>query len=173
MFARVIATSIALLGISSAHAMTLTSSDFKNGATLPTELVYPRCGGKNISPALSWSGVPADTKSIVITLIDTSVKPSGWSHWIVVGLPPDTASLAKGVKTLPGAATATPSNFGDPYYDGPCPPPGSGIHTYEFTVWALKSAAPPISSDEKATDLEAVLGNLSLAKASLTATVKG
>ena len=68
------------------------------------------------------------TKSFVLTMIDVSVKPSQWSHWIVVGLPPDATSLARGTKALPAGAAAIASNFGDANYDGPCPPNGTGVH---------------------------------------------
>ena len=102
-------------------AMTLTSSDIQPGAPIPAAQIYSRCGGQNISPQLTWSGAPAGTKSFVLTMIDISVKPSQWSHWVVVDLPPETTSLARGMKAFPGTAKAITSNFGDANYDGPCP----------------------------------------------------
>ena len=123
----------AFLSCTGAHAMaamTLTSSDIQAGGTIPPAQIYTRCGGENISPELSWSGAPAGTKSLVLTMIDASVKPSQWSHWIVVNLPAATTTLARGTKTLPGGARAITSNFGDASYDGPCPPNGTGVHEY-------------------------------------------
>jgi Raf kinase inhibitor-like YbhB/YbcL family protein len=150
-----------------AAAMTLASSDIAPGAQIADAQIYPRCGGQNISPQLSWSGVPNGTKSLVLTMIDTDVKPSQWSHWIVVDIPPDINSLARGAKALPGAARAIQSNFGDASYDGPCPPHGSGVHEYQITVWALTEAVP-IPSDMKATDLINILARVALDRASLT-----
>src|SRR5215467_7206985 len=103
----------------SAAAMTLSSSDLTPGAAMPVQHIYPRCGGRNISPALAWSGAPAATKSFVLTLIDLDPKPNGWSHWIVVGLPKGAVSLPRGVKSLPQGAHAVVSNFGDAAYAGP------------------------------------------------------
>lgn len=152
-------------------AMTLSSADFKSGAAIPTAQIYPRCGGENVSPQLTWSGTPTGTKSLVLTMIDMSVKPAGWSHWVVVDLPPETTFLARGVKTLPGRAKSIASNFGDPLYDGPCPPAGSGVHQYQITIWALARPVTSIAADMPATDLEKALAEAALDHASLTGTV--
>jgi Raf kinase inhibitor-like YbhB/YbcL family protein len=152
-------------------AMTLSSADLKPGATISSAQIYPRCGGENISPQLSWSGAPAGTKSFVLTMIDTSVKPAQWSHWVVVDIPATATSLARGVRTLPGEARQISSNFGDPSYDGPCPPGGSGMHRYEITLWALATPKFSVVADLKATDLEESLAKVSLARASLTGVV--
>jgi len=52
-----------LLTISSAAALELKSTDVKDGAPIPQIHFYPRCGGQNLSPALSWSGVPKNARS--------------------------------------------------------------------------------------------------------------
>jgi Raf kinase inhibitor-like YbhB/YbcL family protein len=149
-------------------AMTLTSNDIHPGAAIPAAQIYPRCGGRNISPQLSWSGAPAGTKSFVLTMIDVSVKPSQWSHWVVVDLPPEAISLARGAQTLPGAAKAITSNFGDAHYDGPCPPDGSGVHEYRLTIWALPTPTTAIAADTVAADLSSKLGQAALDHASLS-----
>ena len=152
-------------------AMTLTSTDLTPGAPMPAAHVYPRCGGRNISPQLAWSGAPAATRSLVLTMIDMDVEPALWSHWIVVDLPPATPGLARGIAALPAPAKGVVSNFGDPTYDGPCPPPGSGIHHYQFTIWALPSAQVSLKPDEKAPEVIAQLQRVALDRASLTVSV--
>jgi Raf kinase inhibitor-like YbhB/YbcL family protein len=153
-------------------AMTLTSADIASGDPIPSAHIYPRCGGRNISPQLSWSGAPSATKSFVLTMIDVDVKPSQWSHWIVVGIPPKALSLPRGAQSLPGGATAVASNFGDAAYAGPCPPKGTGVHHYEFTIWALPTTTISLASDEKASAVTAILAQRALARASLTALVQ-
>jgi Raf kinase inhibitor-like YbhB/YbcL family protein len=103
-------------------------------------------------------------------VIDRSVAPSGWSHWIVVNLPRSTTVLARGVSNLPAGSIQIQTNFGDAQYAGPCPPPGSGVHRYEFTVWALKAAAPAIASDEAATSVMQKLQSVTIEKSSVAAT---
>ncbi|MBL6936658.1 MAG: YbhB/YbcL family Raf kinase inhibitor-like protein [Alphaproteobacteria bacterium] len=152
--------------------MTITSSDFKDGAALPTAHIYPRCGGLNVSPELTWSGAPQGTGELILTVIDVSVKPNGWSHWIVVNLPTAMTSLAHGLKTLPSPAEPVASNFGDKFYDGPCPPPGTGTHRYEFTIWAIpRNAMVPIQPDMAANDLLKMLAGAASAHATIAATV--
>ena len=159
-----------LTGTASA-AMSLTSADIRSGAVIPAAHIYPRCGGDNISPNLSWSGAPGATRSFVVTMIDVDVKPARWSHWIVVNLPAAVSSLPRGATSLPAGARAIISNFGDAAYDGPCPPKGSGLHHYEFTIWALPTAEISIADDEKATALTELLSKRALDRASLVGLV--
>lgn len=162
-----------LCGMSPAMAaMTLTSTDIEAGGTIPSAQIYTRCGGSNISPQLSWSAAPAGTKSLVLTMIDTSVKPSQWSHWIVVNLPSSTTTLQRGAKTFPAGAMAIASNFGDASYDGPCPPDGTGVHEYQLTVWALPLPTIAFPADMKATDLSVRLAKIALDHATLKGFVK-
>jgi Raf kinase inhibitor-like YbhB/YbcL family protein len=162
---------IALLTGTASATMTLTSADIKPGVAIPIAHIYPRCGGENISPALSWSGAPRATKSFVLTMIDVDVKPDEWSHWVVVGLPATVRSLARGATSLPGGAKAVVSNFGDAAYAGPCPPKGTGVHHYEFTVWALPTAEISLDDDEKATTLTEVLSKRALDRAAFVGLV--
>jgi len=155
-----------------AAAMQLTSKDLASGGEIATAQIYPRCGGKNVSPELQWNVAPTGTKSFVLTMIDTDVKPSHWSHWIVVDLAPSVTSLGRGIPSLPEGAQAVASNFGDKFYDGPCPPDGTGVHHYEFTIWAMPETATSIAADAKASDVATMLAARAIAKATLTGWVK-
>jgi Raf kinase inhibitor-like YbhB/YbcL family protein len=158
---------LSLLAGAASAAMSMTSTDIRSGSAIPVAHIYPPCGGKNISPNLSWSGAPSGTMSFVLTMIDVDVKPDEWSHWIVVGLPANLNSLARGAQSLPGGAKAVVSNFGDAAYAGPCPPKGTGAHHYELTIRALPTATISLAPDEKATTLTALLSKQALDRASL------
>lgn len=162
---------LALQAGTASAAMSLTSIDIKSSAPIPVAHIYPRCGGGNISPALSWSGAPRTTKSFVLTMIDIDVKPDKWSHWVVAGLPATVNSLPRGAMSLPAGAKAIVSNFGDAAYAGPCPPKGTGLHHYEFTIWALPTAEVSLADDEKATTLIEFLSKRALDRASLVGLV--
>lgn len=159
----------AVLVAGPAAAMELTSPDIREGAPIAKEQVYTRCGGQNVSPALAWSGAPAGTKSFAITAIDHNVPPNDWSHWVVVDIPPNTTSLAKGA-SLPAGAHAVVTDFGRAGYGGPCPPPGSGVHHYEFAVWALRTPTVQMPAHATAKEIAAFLQKDALAKASITGT---
>jgi Raf kinase inhibitor-like YbhB/YbcL family protein len=162
---RLLAFTLAL--VSSAGAVTLTSPDIQDGGVISAEHIYPRCGGQNISPALSWSGVPAGAKSLALTMIDVSKAPSGWSHWIRLDVPASSTGLAKGTE----AGRGVKSNFGEDHYDGPCPPKGTGLHRYVITLWVLKGPSPALTADEPADQVTAALQAASMDKASITGTV--
>jgi Raf kinase inhibitor-like YbhB/YbcL family protein len=167
-----LAFAIILAGASPAVAMRLTSQDIMPEGVIPPAHIYVRCGGGNLSPELTWSRPPAAAKSLVLTMIDMDVKPALWSHWIVVGLPPVAAKLPRGgLETLPTGAHAVASNFGEAAYDGPCPPPGSGVHRYQFTVWAMPTPDFAVAPDENAVALIARLQAAAIDHASLIGTV--
>ena len=167
-----LALSFTILGGPALAALALTSSDIAPGSPINARHIYPRCGGHNLSPQLSWTGAPGNTRSYVLTMIDLDVRPSQWSHWIVVDLPSNAHSLPQGAASLPGASKAVVSNFGDAAYAGPCPPAGTGVHHYQFTIWALPIAELSLPADEKATDLTSHLSRIALEQASLTALVQ-
>jgi Raf kinase inhibitor-like YbhB/YbcL family protein len=160
-----------IIGAGSARAaMTLTSPDVKNGGTIRLTNVNTKCGGQNVSPELVWSGAPRTTQSFALTVIDLDVRPDEFSHWIIVDLPPNTATLPRGAAGLPLPAKVVANNFGETAYGGPCPPKGSGKHRYQFTIWALPSATTSIAPDEKARVVSDTLTKIAVDKASLTAT---
>jgi Raf kinase inhibitor-like YbhB/YbcL family protein len=167
-----VGAALTVLAGPAAATMTLTSADIRPNGPISAAQTYPRCGGQNISPQLSWSGAPAKAQSLVLTMIDLDVKPALWSHWIVVDLPTSSTGLARGLKSLPGAAAAMTSNFGDAAYDGPCPPAGTGVHHYQFTIWAMPANQTAIAPDAKANTIEAWLSRTALDKGSLVGWVR-
>jgi Raf kinase inhibitor-like YbhB/YbcL family protein len=166
------ALALIVLATSQAAGMTISSTDIEDGSAIPALHSYPRCGGKNVSPQLSWDSPPAGTRSLVLTMIDLDVKPALWSHWIVTGLPATAATLPQGIAPLPAGAHTSVNNFGDAAYDGPCPPTGSGVHHYQFTIWAMPTNDVAIGPDAPARDVIADLARKAIAHAAFTATVQ-
>ncbi|SPT52427.1 putative kinase inhibitor protein [Actinomyces bovis] len=97
---------------------------------------------ENISPALSWSGFPEETRSFVVSCIDPDAPtPSGWWHWTIVDLDASITSLAQGAGEsdlmLEGAAFHVRNDSGAHGWSGPYPPTDDGDHRYVFAVHAL------------------------------------
>lgn len=160
-----------------AFAFSVTSPDFKNGATLTEDQVFNSfgCTGKNISPELQWSGAPAGTKSFAITVYDPDAPTgSGWWHWTVANIPAGTTKLDRGAGNdggkLPAGAVQGRTDFGKPGFGGACPPPGDKPHHYIFTVFALKTDKLELGPEASGAMFGFMTNANALAKAKITAT---
>ena len=152
-----------------AAGFTLASPTVKPGSMLTEAQVFNGfgCSGKNVSPALSWSGAPAGTKSFAVTAYDPDAPTgSGWWHWVVYNIPANVTSLAEGAK---GVGAEGNTDFGAKGYGGPCPPPGDKPHRYVFTVYALKTDKIDVPANATAAMVGFNLHASQLAKATLTA----
>ena len=135
---------------------TVSSTDLPAGGTFDARQLYSGfgCTGGNVSPALSWNGAPAGTKSYAVTMYDPDAPTgSGWWHWVVYDIPASVTSLPAGAGSpggvLPSGAVQGRTDFGSTGYGGPCPPAGDRPHRYVFTVHAL--SVPTIDAPADAT----------------------
>jgi phosphatidylethanolamine-binding protein (PEBP) family uncharacterized protein len=73
-------------------SFTVTSTDVTDGQALPPAQmsgIFEVPGGKDLSPQLSWSGAPAETKSYTVTMYDPDAPSgSGFWHWALADIPP-------------------------------------------------------------------------------------
>jgi Raf kinase inhibitor-like YbhB/YbcL family protein len=119
-------------------AFTLTSADVADGRPLDELYAHTSVGGKNLSPQLSWSGFPAETRGFVVTCFDPDAPTgSGFWHWVAVNLPASVTELDRGVDPLPDGAFTVRNDYGDTGYGGAAPPPGDRPHRYVFAVHAI------------------------------------
>jgi Raf kinase inhibitor-like YbhB/YbcL family protein len=119
-------------------AFTLSSADITDGQPLDELYAHTSVGGKNLSPQLSWSGFPAETKSFVVTCFDPDAPTgSGFWHWVAVNLPASVTELDRGIDPLPDEAFTVRNDYGDTGYGGAAPPPGDRPHRYVFAVHAI------------------------------------
>ena len=117
---------------------TVTSTDVADGRPLDELFAHTSVGGKNLSPQLSWSGFPAETRGFVVTCFDPDAPTgSGFWHWVLVNLPAGTTELARGVDPLPADAFCVRNDYGESNYGGAAPPPGDRPHRYVFAVHAI------------------------------------
>ncbi len=154
MLRSVATTVLALLSLSfgsvlaeeAAPTFRLSSPDLVPGMPIQLAQVYNSfgCTGGNISPALSWSNAPADTKSFALLVHDPDAPTgSGWWHWVVYNIPARVNALVgragdPAAGLMPIGAVQGNTDFGTAGYGGPCPPPGSKPHRYYFRLHALK-----------------------------------
>src|SRR2546430_2792208 len=77
-----------------AMALELRSAAFAEGGSIPSQYT---CDGKNVSPPLSWSGIPPAAKSLALICDDPDAPAGVWVHWVVYGLFPSISALPEGV----------------------------------------------------------------------------
>jgi len=154
-----VAVAFSVAAAPAAHAqMKLTSAEIKNGGTIQNEQVFKGfgCTGDNISPSLSWTGAPKETKSFAITVYDPDAPSgSGWWHWVVFNIPASTTSVPKNAgdvkaNLMPAGAIQSRTDFGADGYGGPCPPKGDKPHHYHFTVFAVDVDKLPDAQNDSA-----------------------
>ena len=133
----------------------VTSNDFNDGEQLPAAQLSGifGAGGKDISPELSWTGFPEDTRSFAVTVYDPDAPTaSGFWHWAVVDIPGDVTHLPAGAggeagNGLPPGAFQLSNDGGLARYIGAAPPPGHGRHHYHVVVHAVDVDSLGIGSD--------------------------
>lgn len=134
-------------------SFTLTSESITNGQALARPQVsgIMGAGGEDVSPQLSWSGFPAETRSFAVTAYDPDAPTlSGFWHWAVANLPADVTELPAGAgdgRELPGEALALVNDAGMRRYIGAAPPAGHGVHRYYVAVHAVKVPKLELSED--------------------------
>ena len=121
-----------LLMAQAASALELSTPAFKQGEKIPSKFT---CDGAGMNPALTFSGVPANTKQLVLTMHDPDVPknlmPSGnFDHWMVWDIAPTSKGIAEGAGSSMGM-----NGTGKAGYIGPCPPDRE--HRYFFRLYAV------------------------------------
>jgi Raf kinase inhibitor-like YbhB/YbcL family protein len=153
-------------------AITVTSATLKANETIPKDHT---ADGRNVSPAISWSGAPAATKQFALIMDDPDAQFGGsnFVHWVVYKIPgtlkglpaelPMDATLS--TSTTPPAPAEVAgviqglSGFRRAGYRGPAPPAGKPHH-YTFTVYALDAELPLAEGLNKADLLKAMEGHV-------------
>ena len=131
--------------LTSAETLTISSNDITHGKMMSKvhEFNGFGCTGDDLSPHLAWTGAPPETKSFAITVYDPDAPTgSGWWHWQIVNIPKDVREVTTGAgsvgkKTAPKGSVQVLNDYSMRGFGGACPPPGHGIHRYQFTIHAL------------------------------------
>ncbi|MFF1834464.1 YbhB/YbcL family Raf kinase inhibitor-like protein [Streptomyces sp. NPDC058231] len=125
------------------RTFSLTSESVADGGQLAREQASGilGAGGSDVSPQLSWSGFPEETRSFTVAMFDPDVPTaSGFWHWAVANLPAAVTDLPAGAGdggALPGGAVTLTNDAGYRRYLGPATPPGNGPDRYFLVVHAV------------------------------------
>jgi Raf kinase inhibitor-like YbhB/YbcL family protein len=148
------------------ESITVTSSAFTDGGAMPASSAGKGVGD-NVSPQLRWTGLPPETRHVVLIIDDIDVPlPRPLLHTIAV-IEPTLDNVAAG-SLQPGTAGMRfiRADLGQRGYTGPRPIPGHGPHHYRFHVFAIDEPIPDSVSTAKA--LVATMAGHVLARGVLT-----
>ncbi len=152
-------------------SLTIQSSAFNHNGAIPSRYT---CDGENISPPLSWSGVPENAKSLVLIVDDPDAPDpkapkTTWVHWVLYNVPPAAAGIPEAVApdALPRGTQQGLNDWKRTDYGGPCPP--IGRHRYFHKLYALDAALSGLDQPTKAQLEKAMQGHI-LAQAELIGT---
>lgn len=167
---------LALPVVGLAAEFQLTSPTIKEQSTIGNEHVFNGfgCTGQNVSPALQWDHPPKETKSFAVTVYDPDAPTgSGWWHWLMFNIPPRVTGLPAGAgkpdsASAPEGSIQSMTDFGQPGFGGPCPPPGDKPHRYIFTVFALKVDQLPLKKEASGAMVGYYLNQNAIGKAFFT-----
>jgi len=143
-------------------ALSISSPAFSAGGSIPATFT---CEGQDISPELTWSGVPSGAQSLALIVDDPDApdpaKPKMvYVHWVLFNLPPSSTGLAQGVaaSNLPPGTQEGTNDWNRTGYGGPCPP--IGRHRYFFKLYALDTALTGLGAATKKELLQAIQGHI-------------
>lgn len=108
----------------------LTTDSWAPGGEIPREFT---CDGDNVSPPLVMSLIPPGTVELAIVVTDQDADD--FVHWVVAGIDPTVTVIEEGA--APFGSVEAQTSSGAVGWSGPCPPEGSGSHTYNFVLHAL------------------------------------
>jgi Raf kinase inhibitor-like YbhB/YbcL family protein len=148
-------------GVIVAH-LAVTSGPIASGGAVPVDFT---CDGANRSPPLTFSAPPRGTASLAIVFDDPDA--SGFTHWTVYNLPPETLTLPEAVDLSAIGALAGVNDFHRPGYAGPCPPRFEEHH-YSIRVYAL-DARLDLPAEASRASVDAAMNGHVLAQGSLSA----
>lgn len=152
----------ATTGTTGTADLALTSTAFDDGQPIPQGYT---CDGDNTSPPLAWSGVPTGAAQLALIMDDPDAPSGTFVHWVVWGIDANDATLDAGA--LPAGAVLGRHGAGGEGYTGPCPP--SGVHHYNFQLFAL-SAAPDVQPGASAPELRDAIADITVADTTLVGT---
>lgn len=126
-------------------AFTLNTNAFLSEGILP---VLYTCDGKDVSPQLDWTNVPAKTETFALVFTDITLSEKPLYHWVIYNIPKTVTNLDEDLK--PTGMSVGKNTWDKQSYKGPCPPKGV-LHTYTFTLYALDTKLSlPDGADVKA-----------------------
>ena len=142
--------------------LTITSAAFEDGGAMASTYT---CEGPDISPPLTWSGIPEGVRSLALIVDDPDAPDPAapkmtYVHWVLYNLPVDCGGLPEGTTSgdLPSGTLEGTNDWQRTGYGGPCPP--IGRHRYFHKLYALDVVLDNLKEPTKDELLTAMEGHV-------------
>jgi Raf kinase inhibitor-like YbhB/YbcL family protein len=162
-----------LMAAEATMPLSIRSESFEPGEAMPREHT---CEGEDVSPQLTWTGIPDGTESMALIMDDPDAPDPEhprmtWVHWVLYDLPVTTSGLPRGISPdeLPAGTRQGLNDWNRTGYGGPCPP--IGRHRYFHKLYALDTLLGDLGTPTKA-ELEAAMDGHVLARAEIVGTYR-
>ena len=144
------------------------------GGPLPANYTFD---GRNLSPPLSWSAGPPQTRSFAVVMQDADAAGDGARqglHWLVYSIPASVLTLPRGMHNVASPSSPLGARQGLNSHDslgytGPRLAAGEPAHHYHLQVFALDRPLRVRPGAELAPVLKAMAGHV-VARGELVAT---
>ena len=134
------------------YYMKIESDVFVNNGKIPVRYT---CNGEGIQIPIKIFDVPKDAKSLALIVDDPDAPNGDFVHWVVWNIDPKTLVIEN--NNISGA-TEGYTSLGKPGWVAPCPP--SGIHHYNFKLFALDTVLSMPKYSGKADLIRAMEGHI-------------
>lgn len=127
-------------GVEAPATLQVSSPAIRTGGLIAMEFTGY---GRNIPPAVAWSGAPSGTRAYVLVVQDPDAPgPRPIVHWVAYDIPGALAALARKTPNearleTPRGMMQGPNDHGGVGWTGPHPPVGDPAHHYHVQVFAL------------------------------------
>ena len=138
-------------------AVTSTSVDEKHFLSVDCT-----CDGAAQSPAIAWSGAPAETKTFAVSIWHTAPDQEK-SYWVVYNIPANVTSLKQNSQ---GVGSVGVNDRSGTNYDPMCSK-GPGLKMYHVTVFALSSKLEVSPREATRANLRKAMKNTLLGESTL------
>lgn len=144
-----------------------------SGKYFPARCTAPGMpGGMSVSPPITWTDVPPNTRSFILSIVAQLPDARHTVHWAVVNIPARTREIpekASGNRDrMPAGCQELRNSFGGTGYVGPNEVPGSGTHEYTISVIALSEESFEFGQLAMLPDVLGAVGNSNIATATVT-----
>ncbi len=143
--------------------LTVQSSAFPHNGTIPRKYTED---GDNISPPLTWSGLPQGVRELALIVDDPDApRPQPWVHWVIYKIAANVGGLRENIPPkqkllMPDDAVQGMNSWNRIGYGGPAPPKGHGVHHYHFKLYALDASVKLDPGATKEALLSAMQGHV-------------